>query len=66
MTLRITDLYEQMAGQHQGTGYITLGTNQYPSLLTLYFGLQGRPTREEAEVIARRLIAGGSLVEVLA
>lgn len=66
MSIRITDLFEHMQGQFQGSGYISLGNQQYPNLITIYFGMTDRPSRDQAEKIANALIASGHLLEACA
>jgi len=66
MGLRITDMFENMNADQRGAGYISLGNEQYPNLITIFFGIKDRPSRSQAEAIARRMIASDDLQEACA
>lgn len=62
MNIRITDLFEHMNGDLKGSGYISLGCDQFPNLITIFFGMADRPNRDKAEEIAKAIAASSQVM----
>lgn len=62
MDIRITDILEHANGNLKGSGYISVGNDQFPNLITIFFGMAERPSRDQAKVIAKAIAANGHLM----